>query len=686
MAEQNNVKGKNLVNTLVLALIIGLIIHYVFKDLGKSSSIILSFVGLGLVIFVHEFGHFITGKLSGIKVEAFAIGFGPVVVGVKKCENYLRFRILPTILLKENDPDEEGLLCIKLPINCKAGETEYQFRIFPIGGFVKLLGQEDVGADKPSDDPRSFVNVPIWKRLVTVSAGVTMNIIMAAILFVIVFTVGIKMPPAVIGDCLPGYPAAQAGLKAGDEIIEVNGKAEPDFRGLMIAAAFSGKDEAVNMKVRRRDGSIKDFSVVAEDMPGLGFKGFGILPASTITIAKVKEPDALLERTGLQADDVLAAVNGERIEHFWQYADKMEGVFSPTAELEFQRAGQTEPIVFSNKLEYVGYIEYEDGGDFVPAQVCGLIPRLKVVTIEKSDVNEILQIGDIIVQAGDTVNPTYEELRKETIAYAGKEFSMVVLREDETVNVTARPRKASDGRVVIGIGVGLDVDSTAIASEVNSPVSGELPRGAEIVSVAGEKVNNYFDIAAALEKHRGETVKVAYHSILRDGEIRLAVPSGGELLNMRALSFYDIPFKPMTKLYRAAGTGDALKMGTRKTVEFVAETYMTLKGLIVGDVSPKSLMGPVGMIAASSNIIAEKEYTRYLHFMGIISACLAVINFLPLPILDGGLVILLIIEKIKGSPVHIKIQEGLTYIGLALIGLLFVVITYNDIIRVFFDK
>jgi regulator of sigma E protease len=126
-------------------------------------------------------------------------------------------------------------------MNCKAGETEYQFRIFPIGGFVKLLGQEDIGADKLSDDPRSFVNVPIWKRLVTVSAGVTMNLIMAAILFVIVFTVGIKMPPAVIGDCLAGYPAAQAGLKAGDEIIEINGKAEPDFRGLMIAAAFSGR-------------------------------------------------------------------------------------------------------------------------------------------------------------------------------------------------------------------------------------------------------------------------------------------------------------------------------------------------------------------------------------------------------------------------------------------------------------
>jgi membrane-associated protease RseP (regulator of RpoE activity) len=170
---------------------------------------------------------------------------------------------------------------------------------------------------------------------------------------------------------------------------------------------------------------------------------------------------------------------------------------------------------------------------------------------------------------------------------------MVVLRDNETVNVTVTPRKAPDGRSVIGIGVGLDVNSTvaAAAADMNSPVFSDLPRGAEIISVGGEKVNNYFDIAAELEKHRGKTVKIAYHSILRDGEIRLPVPGSGELFAMRALSYYDIPFKPLTKLYRAAGLTDALKMGTRKTVEFIAQTYMTIKGLIVGEVSPKSLMG-----------------------------------------------------------------------------------------------
>ena len=102
-------------------------------------------------------------------------------------------------------------------------------------------------------------------------------------------------------------------------------------------------------------------------------------------------------------------------------------------------------------------------------------------------------------------------------------------------------------------------------------------------------------------------------------------------------------------------------------------------------VSPKGLMGPVGMIALSSRIISEGEFVHYFYFMGLISACLAVMNFLPLPILDGGLVLMLVIEKIKGSPVNIKIQEVITYAGLGLLLALFLWITYNDIVRAFFS-
>ncbi|MDD5134383.1 MAG: site-2 protease family protein [Phycisphaerae bacterium] len=686
MSEQGNVKSKNLMNLLVLVVVIAAAVYFVSKNLEKSSSIVLSLAGLGVVIFVHEFGHFIAGKLSNINVEAFAIGFGSVVVGVKRMDKCLRFRILPTILLKDNDPEGEGLLCFKLPMNCKSGETEYQLRIFPLGGFVKLLGQEDVGSDKPSNDPRSFLNVPIWKRIAVSSAGVILNVVLAMIFFVVVFTAGIKMPPAIIGGCLPGYPAEKAGLKSGDEIISVDGKTNIDFSTVAMAGALSDTNEPVSMKVKRIDGSIEDLSIVAKEMPGVGYRGFGILPGGSLEIAKVANPADLFERTGLKAGDVLTEIDGEKIEYFWQYNDKLKGVFKPQAELTFSRTGEAEPVTREFEIDYSAALEYSEEGVFVPANIGGFVPRLKVVSVETADANKALKAGDVIVRASQVANPTYKELRDITTAFAGKELDMTVLRNDEIVEVAVTPRIGPDDRAVIGIGVGLDMENPVMASaaDVNAAMFAELPRGIEIVSVAGQTVSSFFDIAAILEENRGKDIKIVYKYGLDEKRMNYTVSGSDDLTAVKAIISYDLPFKPLRKLYQADGALMAVKMGTRKTIEFIAQTYMTIKGLIVGNISPKSLMGPVGMIAASSQIIAEKDFIQYVHFMGIISACLAVMNFLPLPILDGGLVLLLIIEKIKGSPVNMKVQEWLTYAGLAIIGTLFVVITYNDIIRVFF--
>lgn len=688
MSQQKSITMRNFKNAAVLTAAIGLFVYWVSTNLDRAANVMLALVGLGVVIFVHEFGHFIAGKLSDINVEAFAIGFGPIVFGIKKIENFLQFRVLPTVLLKGNDPDGLGLLCFKIPIHCKAGETEYQLRIFPVGGFVKLLGQEDIGADKPSDDPRSFVNKPIWKRIAVGAAGVIFNVVLAIAFFIVVFTVGIKMPPAIVGDCLPGFPAEKAGLKAGDEIIQVDGKTNVDFSGVALAAALSDKNEPIMLKVRRTDGTIRDFTVTAEELPTAGYKGFGILPAMSLEIAKVENSEDLFERTGLKPGDVLTAVGEDKIEQYWQFSAKLQNSFVPAVTLTFQRPGQAEAAAEEFKLDFTPALKYIEQGEFVPSHICGLIPRLKIVSIELPEVNEVLQKGDIIVRAADTANPTYKELREITTAYADKELGITVLRNDEVVEIMVIPKQAADGRAVIGIGVGLDVENSfaAAAADVNLIPPASLPRGAEITSVAGSKVKNYFDIAKVLKENKGKTATIVYRSALSSGKFNFDVPAEGNFTAVKAILSQELPFKPIKRLYRAAGPADAVKMGARKTVEFIAQTYMTLKGLIIGSVSPKSLMGPVGMIATSSKIIAEREFMMYFYFMGLISACLAVMNFLPLPILDGGLIVMLIIEKIKGSPVHTKAQEWLTYVGLAIIGVLFVLITYNDIIRVFFNR
>jgi len=144
------------------------------------------------------------------------------------------------------------------------------------------------------------------------------------------------------------------------------------------------------------------------------------------------------------------------------------------------------------------------------------------------------------------------------------------------------------------------------------------------------------------------------------------------------------PLKTLKRTYKASGPINAVAIGYKQTMKFVMSSYATIKAVFTGSVSAKNLMGPVGIIAFSSQIIAEREIVDYLYFLALINALIAVFNFLPLPILDGGHIVLLIIERVKGSPLSYKVQEIITYAGLIFIGGLFLYITGNDIIRVFF--
>ena len=125
-------------------------------------------------------------------------------------------------------------------------------------------------------------------------------------------------------------------------------------------------------------------------------------------------------------------------------------------------------------------------------------------------------------------------------------------------------------------------------------------------------------------------------------------------------------------------------MGYKRTKTFILQTYVTLHRLIGGLVSPKQLMGPVGILTFSYHIVAAQPFVYYVYFLGLISASIAVLNFLPLPPFDGGLTVLLLIEKIKGSAISVRTQETIAYVAWGILLVLIVYVTYNDILRLIF--
>jgi len=186
-------------------------------------TIISTVIVLGILIFVHELGHFLLSKKLGVKVLKFSLGFGPKLIGKK------------------------------------VGETEYQIAVFPLGGFVKPLGEDPNEEVKAEEYPRSFWAQPVWKRALIIGAGPFFNFFLAAALFSSVNLIaGIPAVPSVpprVEEVSSGYPAEAAGLKKGDLILSINGKDISTWEELQqIVTSSQGKQ--LSLKVKRNDETV----------------------------------------------------------------------------------------------------------------------------------------------------------------------------------------------------------------------------------------------------------------------------------------------------------------------------------------------------------------------------------------------------------------------------------------------
>jgi regulator of sigma E protease len=285
-------------------------------------------------------------------------------------------------------------------------------------------------------------------------------------------------------------------------------------------------------------------------------------------------------------------------------------------------------------------------------------------------------------------------MREITKAYENNDLPITVLRtadngaEKQLIISVTPHRDADSNRVLLGIMPDLDTDHAVVAKTIvtsHRPVAPSLPRGATVTAIDGVEVKNFYDIAKQLKRASGHQVTIDWR--IDEQQAGNTVIKAGEkwdVAEIFAVPKFSPPFADMDRLYKANGPVDAVKMGYKKTKTFIIQTYVTLYQLVAGLVSPKQLMGPVGILTFSYQIVAAQPFLYYVYFLGLISASIAVLNFLPVPPFDGGLTVILLIEKIKGSPLSIKAQESIAYAAWALLISLMLYITYNDILRLIF--
>lgn len=229
---------------------------------------------IGVIIFIHEFGHFSMAKLFGIPVATFSLGFGPKLFG---------FRLK---------------------------ETEYKVSAIPLGGYVKIHGMEDQQA--APDDPNSFYNKPRWQRFLVLFMGVGFNMILAILLITIAHVRGIEVSKSIIlppriGAVAPDSPAAKAGFQPGDVIVEMNGQQINTWRELNYMTLIN-PNERMRVVVKRGNQIVqKDIQLGQDPNRGLGW--LGVSPYTDVIVLDVaKNRPAVL--AGLKLNDRIVRING----------------------------------------------------------------------------------------------------------------------------------------------------------------------------------------------------------------------------------------------------------------------------------------------------------------------------------------------------------------------------------------
>ncbi|MGI9515764.1 MAG: site-2 protease family protein [Pirellulaceae bacterium] len=661
--------------------------------------------GLGLVIFVHELGHFLAAKSCGVKCEKFYVGFDAFDI-----------RIGDRVIIPR-----------KL-VHFHWGETEYGIGILPLGGYVKMLGQDDNpskaaeereramttsgdGVDGSALDPRSYMAKTVPQRMLIISAGVIMNLIFAVIFAAIAFKLGVNYEPPMVGKTVPGSPAWVNNLD-GSRINEISGYRtdNPDvyftFNHLRELIVLDSYDGPLEMEIERPGASPVNESIEAASNL-IGIKGGGNLKSlgiermlGTTLSANPTIPGQAADRCDppMEPGDRIVEIEGQVIANghdmtslLTQYADRDVNV-------KVQRGGDEGQLIDlvmpANPARTIG-IEFEPG-------------RIRAIRKGSPAEKAGIRTGDTLAAIdGQPIGDVFTlQQRLLPMARAGQEVKITVLRYDTSTSVEEPVEQEfalipvvpfapafNDGRfgtTIESLGINLDVKNVIQngGAGEDRPLPGDrVVKAALIPTRQQQDLPNFQQLMEPADLKEYPESWPAIHGnmqLLEPGStVKLEVDRDGTIIPMElTVTMQDGVFletrgfipKVDQEFYQNASIWVATKNGFRQTIDDASRVLKFLKKLVRGQLSPTNFGGP-GTIAIVATSEATQGTSRLLLFLTLLSANLAIINFLPIPVLDGGHMVFLAYEGIFRRPVNEKLQMGLTVLGFVfLIGLMVMVI------------
>ena len=488
---------------------------------------------IGILIFVHEFGHFIVAKKTGVTVEKFSLGFGPKLIGFER------------------------------------GGTQYMLSAVPLGGYVKLKGENpDEGL---TSDPGEFGSRSVGVRAAIVAAGPFMNFVLSFLIMPFVFLIGIQVPTylnekPVVQWVAHNSPSGKAGLQKGDEILAVDNERVDSWK-MFNALTQINPEKSVRIQFIR-DGRTGEITIPPSQTAESG--GLGVFHYIPPRVAAVV-PDSPASRAGLQSEDVVEAIDGSPVSHWIELSDAIRN-------------------------------------------------------------------------------------------FTDNELSLVIRRNEQRLVFSLQPEMVVD-----------EITKNSPAEESRMQV------GDRIASINGKDPSRYKD--ALLRGMFPADEKKLDLNIIRDGsrtDMSIPLPASGDSGLRVTGKIGIVPAENLT--FKRYGPLSAIREGFKQAWEMTTLTVWALGKLLSLDVSFKTLGGPI-MIAKMTGTAAKSGLASLIIFTAFLSMNLSILNLLPVPILDGGHLLFFLIEFIIRRPLGTKSMELAQKVGLVLLIVLLITVTYNDILR-----
>jgi len=655
-------------------------------------------IGLGFVIFFHELGHFLLAKWNGVKVEKFSIGFGPTLMGFTR------------------------------------GETEYVIAAVPLGGFVKMLGEGMEDEANKSTDPRSFTNKSVGARMAIITAGVIMNVILGLACFVYAYGQGMVDRPAIVGGVGAGSPAYDAGMRAGDEIVAVDGKQDISYTGMTLKVRLSGHDQALHFDVKRRgQDNLIGMDIRPRREPGVDYPTIGVLPTTSLDAGLLEAPAGMTDPPSFPGDpptaehksvetlvaagppgtepipmrdiqdynNLLAKFQDKPLVHVFERKEKPEGSALKRYEITIPPAHFVD-FGFRLTMEPVNGVQKGS-----PAEKAGFRTGDRIVKVNGKDDFDPMQLPSICYD------------------HAGKPMTFEVLREGaegpKTVSLTATPDDSSPWTEMVlpqeplevsGLGLCYPISAHIQAVRPESPAARAGLKPGDVISAVGFPAHPKTEASRPREQEKDRIGGTSKDTKEVEDMIKLDDKSPSWVSIFRALQFrpsgpvslvvnnssnpvrimpepdlnWSLPdrglrFLDLVRKLPPQSIGAALRRGVDDTLENILSIYAMIRGLAQHRVGPKSVAGPVKIVQVAY-AAASYGLTELVHFLGILSINLAVINFLPIPPLDGGQMVFLLAEKVRGKPLPESALMPAIYMGILMILCLFVFVMYQDVFGV----